>query len=119
MKGFFSGIAVTAPVTALLIYVVMSGRAATIARIERAQIHQQILEEQFDSDFDQTWHSLSMSDQELEERQNARKVRLAHLREKERQFDEQFDQQFNQTQNDVEDFRDILSSSPMPAKERK
>lgn len=110
MKGFLAGVVVTAPITILLLYVVMSGRTNTVMRIERGQIRQQIAEEKFDSDFDQAWNSMSVSDKEMKERELARQERLARLREKERQFDEQFNRRFEQSQEDVEDLREILSS---------
>lgn len=118
MKGFLAGVVLTAPITVLLLYVVMSARTDTVIRIERSQIRQQIAEERFDSDFDQAWNSLSVSDKELKEREQARQERLARLREKDRQFDEQFNRQFEQNQEDMEDLREVLSSQDNHQKER-
>jgi len=110
MKGFFAGIAVTAPITALLIYLAMAGRVETVARIERAHVEQQISTEQFDSDFDRAWDSMSLSDQDRKKREKARQERLARLREKEQAFDRQFAEQFDLSASDAADFREVLSS---------
>jgi hypothetical protein len=109
MKGFFAGVAVTAPITALLIYLVMAGRVETVARIERSHVQQQISTEQFDSDFDRAWNSMSLSDKDRQKREKERQERLARLREKEREFDRQFAEQFDLSTADAADFREVLS----------
>lgn len=109
MKGFFAGVAVTAPITALLIYLVMSGRVETVSRIERAHIQQEISNEEFDADFDRAWDSMSLSDKDKQKREKERQERLARLREKEREFDRQFEEQFGLSAADAADFREVLS----------
>lgn len=115
MKGFLAGIVVTAPVTCLLLFVVMQSRYDTITRIERSQIHQKIQAEQFDNDFDRAWSDLSPSSpsklDKVKAKEQKRREKIAALKARQKRFDDQFDDQFDQIMTDTEDLRDAMRAA--------
>lgn len=110
MKGFFAGIVLTAPITALLLYVSMAGRQETVSRIERQEVRQQLQAEEFDAEFDRAWRDLRKIPPEARSKAEERRQRIASLRERQEQFDAEFDRQYTQTGADTRDLREVLET---------
>jgi hypothetical protein len=61
-KGFVGGVAVTAPMTALVMYLVLGQQAAVETRLERHEVRQEITRVEREESFDAAWEAMTGTD---------------------------------------------------------
>lgn len=106
MKEFFTGVLITAPITAFIVQLALSGRQEVTTAQERHYVDQQLATEHFDRQFDEAWNGVKPTVAK------GREERIAVLQKRKSQFDQEFDRQFATSQQDVSELRQALSEIP-------
>lgn len=107
MKEFFTGVLVTAPITAFIVQLALSGRQEVTTTQERHYVDQQLATQVFDQQFEDAWNTAKLSDHG-----GNRAERIRRLEKRKAQFDQEFDRQFATSQQDVSELRQALSEVP-------
>jgi hypothetical protein len=104
MKEFFTGVLVTAPITAFIVQLALSGKQEVTTAQERHYVDQQLATQVFDHQFEQAWNT-----SKLPAHNENRAERITKLEQRKNQFDEEFDKQFASSKQDVDELRSAIS----------
>ena len=107
MKDFFTGVLITAPITAFIIQLSLSGKQEVTTAQERHYVDHQLATQIFDQQFEEAWNT-----SRLPAHKENRNERIKKLEERKNQFDQEFDRQFATSQQDVNELRQALSDIP-------
>lgn len=104
-KSFLTGVAVTAPIFAVILMYVLQGREQTDIKQQAQEVRQQIEEAKFDSDFAQAWNG-----GKVEVPRNHRE-RIKALEAEERELKARSATTAEQDQADIKELRQALQQS--------
>ena len=117
MKSILYGIAISMPLTAIILYFALSGRQEVVVQQKAHEVQQQIQSEEFRRDFAQAWHDLdnppTAEEQAAQEktfaaRQAERQARISRLEQQREALSGDMDLMFEQLDSDMEDMRAAL-----------
>ena len=117
MKSILYGIAISMPLTAIIVYFALSGRQEVVVQQKAHEVQQQIQSEEFRRDFAQAWHDFdnpqTAEEQAAQEktfaaRQAERQARISRLEQQREALSGDMDLMFEQLDSDMEDMRAAL-----------
>lgn len=123
MKSILYGIAISVPMTAVIIYFALAGRQDVVLQQKSHEVQQQIQSEEFRRDFSEAWHEFdapaSAEEKEIKEevfqvRQAEREARIARLKKQQESLSGDMDAMFDQLDQDMDDMRAALREAESP-----
>lgn len=117
MKSILYGLAISMPLTAVIVYFALSGRQDVVLQQKSHEVQQQIQSEEFRRDFSEAWHEFdtpgSIKEKEVKEevfqaRQAERDARIARLKKQQESLSGDMDAMFDQLDQDMDDMRTAL-----------
>lgn len=120
MKSILYGIAISMPLTAIIVYFALSGRQEVAVQQKAHEVQQKIQSEEFRRDFAQAWHDFdnppTAEEQAAKEkafaaRQAEREARISRLEKQREALSGDMDLMFEQLDSDMEDMRAALRES--------
>lgn len=122
MKSILYGIAVSVPLTAVIVYFALSGRQDVVLQQKSHEIQQQIQSEEFRRDFSDSWHEFDnpapfenkkLKEEVFEARKAEREDRITRLKEQRDALSGDMDTMFDQLDKDTDDMRSALREAEL------
>lgn len=117
MKSILYGIAISVPMTAVIIYFALAGRQDVVLQQKSHEVQQQIQSEEFRRDFSEAWHEFDnpasvaekgVKEEVFQARQAEREARIARLKKQQESLSGDMDAMFDQLDQDMDDMRAAL-----------
>ncbi|EEW2237435.1 hypothetical protein D9H04_07945 [Escherichia coli] len=122
MKSLLYGIAISVPLTALIVLFVLTGRKEVITQQKAHEIQQQIQSEEFRRDFSRAWHDFDQpispeernaQDSEFQQRQAEHEERIVQLKKQRGLLSQDTEAMFDQLDQDLEEMRAALRDAEL------